>query len=108
MVIKWMHLNVVSKICSQERVWVFENCTKHTFMYKAVEEKKISAGIWHIVGRKVYGGMFTWSLHEDIQICMVQYEVTKMQMSTEEFKLGQSKNHFLSLKSPKIKSHYSL
>ena len=78
MVIGWMHLNMVSKICSQERVWVFKNCAKCTFMYKAVEEKKISAGIWHIVGRKVYGGMFTWSLNEDIQICMVWYEVTKI------------------------------
>ena len=33
---------------------------KHTFMYKAVEKKKISAGIWRTTGRKVYGSGFTW------------------------------------------------
>ena len=33
---------------------------RHTFMYKAVEKKKISAGIWHMTGRKVYGSGFTW------------------------------------------------
>ena len=60
MVIGWMHLNMVSKICGQERVWSLENCAKCTFMYKAVEKKKISAGIRHMTGRKVYGSGSTW------------------------------------------------
>ena len=71
MPIGWMHWRKISKICSGEKDWSSENCAKCTFMYKAVEEKKISAGIWHIVGRKVYNGMDTWSLHEDVQICTV-------------------------------------
>ena len=78
MVVEWMHLNEVSRICSQEGVWSSENCAKHTFMYKAVEEKKISAGIWHTIGRKVYTSRDMWSCNRDVQICMVQYEVTKI------------------------------
>ena len=61
MVVEWMHLNEVSRICGQERVWSLENCTKHKFMYKAVDEKKISAGIECMIGRKVYASGVTWS-----------------------------------------------
>ena len=70
--------NLISKICSQEGVWSLENCAKCTFMYKAVEEKKISAGIWHTTGRKGYAGREMWRGNRDIQICMVCYKAAKI------------------------------
>ena len=54
MVIGWMRLNMVSKICGQERVESSENCAKCKLMYMVVGLKKISAGIGCRVGRKVY------------------------------------------------------
>ena len=71
-------VDLISRICGQEGVWSLENCMKCTFMYKAVKEKKISAGIWHTIGREVYTGRDMWSCNEDIQICMVRYEVAKI------------------------------
>ena len=61
LVIEWMCLNEVSRICGQERVWSLENCAKHKFMYKAVDEKEISAGIGRRISRKVYTSGATWS-----------------------------------------------
>ena len=106
MVVEWMHLNEVSKICGQERVWSSENCVKRKFMYKAVDKKKISAGIGCRIGRKVYTSRDTWSCNEDIQKYVVHYEVTKMRMGTEELKLGQSKKSLFKLIISK--SHTSL
>ena len=81
---------MVSKICGGEKDRSLENCTKCKLMYKAVDEKKISAGIGCRVGRKVYTGRSMWSCNGDVQKCAVHYEVTKMQMGTEELKLNQS------------------
>ena len=69
------------KIGLQKIVQKAERCK---FMYKAVDKKKRSAGINHICGREVYTGRDTWSCNEDVQNCMVHYEVTKMQMGTEK------------------------
>ena len=78
----------ISRICSQEGVWSSENCVKCTFMYKAVKEKKISAGMWHTIGRKSYTGREMWRGNRDIQICMVCYEAAKIQTGTVEMKVG--------------------
>ena len=92
-----MHLNEVSRICGQERVWSLKNCMKCKFMYKAVDKKKKSARINRIHGREVYAGRDMWSCNEDIQKCVVCYEVTKMRMGRGKTKTGSVKNHFLSL-----------
>ena len=39
---------------------VFGKCVKRKFMYKAVDEKKISAGIGHMIGKKVYASEDMW------------------------------------------------
>ena len=66
-------------------------------MYKAVEEKKISAGIWHTTGRNGYAGRETWRGNGDIQKCVVHYKVTKMRMSTEELKTESVKKSLFNL-----------
>ena len=90
-------VDAISRICGQEGVWSSENCAKHTFMYKAVKEKKISAGIWHTTGRKGYTGRETWRGNGDVQICMVCYEAAKIQTGTAEMKVGISLKSLLSL-----------
>ena len=87
----------ISKICGQEGVWSLENCMKHTFMYKAVKEKKISAGIWCTTGRKGYTGREMWRGNGDIQTCMVCYKAAKIQTGTVETKVGISLKSLLSL-----------
>ena len=76
---------------------IAQKAERHKFIYKVVDEKKISAGINHIHGRNVYAGRSMWSCNGDIQKCVVCYEVTKMQMGTEELKLDQSEKSLLSL-----------
>ena len=93
-----MCLNEVSKICSQEGVWSLENCAKCTFMYKAVEEKKISAGIWHTFGRKVYGSGSMWSpVWRHSKLYGVLQGDKNANGHRKNEKHGSVENHFLSL-----------
>ena len=77
-------MDMIFNMRSGESLSVSKNCTKCTFMYKAVEEKKRSAEHRCIVGSKLYGGRSTWSLNEGVQICTVRYEVAKTRRGTED------------------------
>ena len=103
LVVEWMHLNEVSRIYGQERVWSLENCMKCKFMYKAVDKKKISAGIGCMIGRKVYTSKVTWSW---VWRCSKMYSVLRGDKNANKhrkdeswdqskitFKLIISKNH---------------
>ena len=97
------------KYVARKKDWSLENCMKGRETYIHVQggrQEKKSAGINHICGREVYAGWSMWSCNEDVQKCVVHYEVTKMQMGTEELKTGSVEKSLFKLISSK--NHNSL
>ena len=61
---------------------------KCKFMYKAVDEKRYLQELAIGLVRKSTLVELCGVEYRDVQICMVQYEVTKIGMSTEKMKVG--------------------